>query len=392
MIITFIAYGGPLMGYQGVLRHNTHPFRRDTRIDVFRSLALLTIFINHIPGTLYESFTHRNFGFSDAAEAFVLLSGISLGLSFHARLQQKPFTFIVRKLWKRALQLYGAYLFTTFVTLSLFLTGFLLWRSEKLLSMNNVGLFLTQPFVAFFSTLSFGHQLGYNNILPLYIVLMFFAPFALYLSCKHKGFLLLSSFMLYLVCGFYEIAPHSYPLKGKWFLNPLSWQFLFIIGLTATLSLKQGKTITFKPFWIVLSAGYLLLAFLWVRFNWWGILGWLGWSSPLINFNKTFLSLPRLLHIIALSVFILCLPRLHNWFCVSPQNPLAILGKHSLPVFVMGTVFAMFGQVLKTVVTGTFFSDTLLIISGIALQFGVAYYYEKRRSVCWFSSRKPISL
>ncbi|WP_208433552.1 OpgC family protein [Bartonella taylorii] len=380
------------MGYQGVLNHNTHPSHRDTCIDVFRSLALLTIFINHIPGTLYESFTHRNFGFSDAAEVFVLLSGISLGLSFHARLHQKPFTFIVRKLWQRAFQLYGAYLFTTFVTLSLFFAGFLLWRSEKLLSMNNVGLFLTQPFVAFFSTLSFGHQLGYNNILPLYIVLMLFAPFVLYLSCKHKGLLLLSSFILYLVCGFYKIAPHSYPLEGKWFLNPLSWQFLFIIGLTATLSLKQGKTITFKPFWIVLSAGYLLLAFLWVRFNWWSILGWLGWSSPLINFNKTFLSLPRLLHIVALSVLVLCLPRLHKWFCVSPQNPLAILGKHSLPVFVMGTVFAMFGQVFKTVVTGTVFSDTLLIISGITLQFGVAYYYEKRRSLRWFSSRKPISL
>ncbi|WP_156851200.1 OpgC family protein [Bartonella refiksaydamii] len=380
------------MGYQGALNHNTHPSHRDTRIDVFRSLALLTIFINHIPGTLYESLTHRNFGFSDAAEVFVLLSGISLGLSFHARLHQEPFTFIVRKLWQRALQLYGAYLFTTFVTLSLFFAGFLLWRSEKLLSMNNVGLFLTQPFVAFFSTLSFGHQLGYNNILPLYIVLMLFAPFALYLSCKREGLLLLGSFILYLVCGFYKIAPPSYPLEGKWFLNPLSWQFLFVVGLVSTLSLKQGKTIAFQPFWIVLSAGYLLLSLLWVRLNWWGVLGWLGWSSPLINFNKTFLSLPRLLHIVALSGLILCLPRLRNLFCVSPQHPLAILGKHSLPVFVTGTVFAMFGQVLKTVMTGTFFFDTLLIISGIALQFGVAYYCEKRRSLRWFSSRKPISL
>ncbi|WP_455465926.1 OpgC family protein [Bartonella sp. B39] len=365
------------MGYQGIF-HHTHPVYRDTRIDVFRSLALLTIFINHIPGTLYESLTHRNFGFSDSAEAFVLISGISLGLSFHAHLQNKPFIFIMRKLWQRAFQLYGAYLFTTFATLSLFLAGFLLWRVEKLLSMNNLGLFFTQPFVAFFSTLSFGHQLGYNNILPLYIVLMLFAPFALYLSCKHKRLLLLGSFMLYLICGFYEIAPPSYPLQGQWFLNPLSWQFLFVIGLTATLSLKQGKTITFKPFLVVLAAVYLLLSLLCVRLNWWGVVGWFGWSSPLFNFNKTFLSLPRLLHIIALSTLILCLPRLNKWFHVSKKNPLAILGKHSLPVFVIGTVFAMIGQILKTVMTGTFFSDSLLIISGIAVQFGVAYYYEKR--------------
>ncbi|CDO40812.1 OpgC family protein [Bartonella henselae] len=380
------------MAYQSVLKHNIHPLHRDTRIDVFRSLALLTIFINHIPGTLYESLTHRNFGFSDSAEVFVLLSGVALGLSFHNRLQQKPFTFIVRKLWRRALQLYAAYLFTTFVTLSLFLGAFCLWQTEKLLSMNNVGLFFTQPFIAFFSVLSFGHQLGYNNILPLYIVLMLFAPFVLYLSCKQKGLLLLGSFMLYLLSGFYEIAPPSYPLKGKWFLNPLSWQFLFVIGLVSSLSLQQGKNIACQTFFLVFAAAYLLFSLLWVRLEWWGVLGWLGWSSPLINFNKTFLSLPRLLHVVALSFFILCLPRFHTWFHVAEKHPLAILGKHSLPVFVTGTVFAMVGQILKTVMTGTFFSDSLLIISGIALQFGVAYYCEKRPSLHRFFARKPLCL
>ncbi|EJF89735.1 hypothetical protein ME1_00505 [Bartonella vinsonii subsp. arupensis OK-94-513] len=381
------------MSTQTGVKYKTHPSYRDTRIDVFRSLALLTIFINHIPGTLYEHITHKNFGFSDSAEIFVLLSGVSLGLSFHAYLSRESFVFIVRKLWQRALQLYGAYLFTTFVTLSLFLGAFLLWRTEQLLTMNNVGLFYTQPFVAFFSILSLGHQLGYNNILPLYMTLMFFAPFFLYCSCKHKGLLLLGSFILYLICGFYEIAPPSYPLEGKWFFNPLSWQFLFVIGLISTLSLKQGKTIAFQPFWIILAASYLLLSLLWVRLNWWGVVEWLGWSSsPLMNFNKTFLSLPRLFHVIALSTLILCLPRLSQWFYVSPQHPLAILGKHSLPVFVTGTVFAMFGQVLKTVMTGTFFSDTLLIISGIIAQFAVAYYYEKRQSLRWFSAKKTVSL
>ncbi|MET3589264.1 hypothetical protein ABID23_000334 [Bartonella silvatica] len=380
------------MGYEGVLNHNTHPSHRDTRIDVFRSLALLTIFINHIPGTLYEHFTHRNFGFSDSAEVFVLLSGVSLGLSFHARLYKQSFLSIIGRLWKRAFKLYGAYLFTTFATLSLFGIAFLLWRVEKLLLMNNVGLFFTQPVTAFLSILSLGHQLGYNNILPLYIVLMFFAPFALYLACKQKILLLLASFLLYLICGFYKIAPPSYPLQGKWFLNPLSWQLLFVIGLVTTLALKQGQKIAFQPVLVFLAALYLLLSLLWVRLNWWGVLGWLGWSSPLWNFNKTFLSLPRLLHIMALSSLILCLPTLHNRFRFSEKNPLTILGKHSLPVFVTGTVFAMFGQILKTVMTGTFFSDTLLIISGIMVQFVVAYYYERRRSLQKSFLRKSVVL
>ncbi|WP_273754993.1 OpgC family protein [Bartonella sp. MM73XJBT.G] len=380
------------MKYQAVVDHKTQPFRRDTRIDVFRSLALLTIFINHIPGTLYEHITHKNFGFSDSAEVFVLLSGVSLGLSFHARLQKKPFSFILRKFWYRALQLYGAYLLTTFVTLSLFLGAFFLWRTEKLLAMNNMGLFVAQPLTAFLHSLSLGHQLGYNNILPLYMVLMFFAPFILYVGRKQTKWLLLGSFILYLICGLYKIAPPSYPIKGKWFLNPLSWQFLFVIGLTSTLALKQGKTIAFKSFWVMCAAGYLLVALLWVRLNWWGVLGWLGWSSPLLNFNKTFLSLPRLLHVLALSFLILSLPCVNKWFSVSEKHPLAILGKHSLPVFVTGTIFAMFGQIIKTVMTATFFSDTLLMITGIALQFGVAYYCEKRQSLQGAFSRKLIRL
>ncbi|TIT88604.1 MAG: hypothetical protein E5W55_26220, partial [Mesorhizobium sp.] len=40
---------------------------RDTRIDVLRALALLTIFVDHVPGTVFENLTYKNLGFSDAA-------------------------------------------------------------------------------------------------------------------------------------------------------------------------------------------------------------------------------------------------------------------------------------------------------------------------------------
>src|SRR6478752_7375333 len=55
---------------------------RDTRLDVLRALALVTIFINHVPGQMLERLTTKNFGFSDAAEAFVLISGIAIGLAY----------------------------------------------------------------------------------------------------------------------------------------------------------------------------------------------------------------------------------------------------------------------------------------------------------------------
>jgi hypothetical protein len=48
---------------------------RDLRIDFLRGLALLFIFIDHIPDNGLAHFTLRNFGFADAAEVFVLLAG-----------------------------------------------------------------------------------------------------------------------------------------------------------------------------------------------------------------------------------------------------------------------------------------------------------------------------
>jgi len=54
---------------------------------VFRALALLTIYIDHVPGTVFETLTYKNFGFSDAAEAFVLISGMSVALAYGSKFQ-----------------------------------------------------------------------------------------------------------------------------------------------------------------------------------------------------------------------------------------------------------------------------------------------------------------
>ena len=50
---------------------------RDSRVDALRGIALLMIFIDHVPGNLLSQVTMRNFGFSDAAEMFVLLAGFA---------------------------------------------------------------------------------------------------------------------------------------------------------------------------------------------------------------------------------------------------------------------------------------------------------------------------
>jgi hypothetical protein len=57
----------------------TVPAERDLRLDLFRRIALWLIFLDHIPFNVVSWITIRNYGFSDAAEMFVFISGYTAG-------------------------------------------------------------------------------------------------------------------------------------------------------------------------------------------------------------------------------------------------------------------------------------------------------------------------
>ncbi|OLY46842.1 OpgC family protein [Bartonella apis] len=350
--------------------------KRDTRIDVFRALALLTIFINHVPGTIFEWLTHKHFGFSDSAEAFVLISGISVALAYGSKFFGQNRLLISLKLLRRSVTLYSAHILTTLVSLAIFVSAATFFHRPEFLNVNNIPSLLKDPAQSLLGLVTLGHQLGYNNILSLYLVLILATPFILYLANKSLKLLIILSVAIYIIAGFYGIAPHNYPTKGVWFLNPLSWQLLFVIGFSVTLYVKRGGYLPRHPLFLVIAGAYLVISCLWVRLGWWWINPTMGLPSTLAGFNKTFLSLPRLFHILALAYLIVAIYPLNRIAKVDANHPLAILGKHSLAVFVTGTVLAMAGQVLKVVNPGGLSYDTLLLTTGIVIQFAVAYYFE----------------
>src|SRR5438552_3264763 len=79
-------------------------------IDFWRGFILCTIFINHMPGNVFENFTFRNVGFSDAAEAFIYLSGVSLALAYGARFAGGERLGVLMALARRAVKLYGVHI------------------------------------------------------------------------------------------------------------------------------------------------------------------------------------------------------------------------------------------------------------------------------------------
>lgn len=357
--------------------------QRDTRIDVFRALALLTIFINHIPGTVYENLTHKNFGFSDSAEAFVLISGIAVGLAYGSKFESGSRLLITLKAWRRATTLYCAHILTTIATLAIFCAAGIYLKRPDFMSFINIGPLMDQPAKALIGIATMGHQIGYNNILSMYGVLLLMLPIFLTIARISISAMVVLSGTLWLVSGVYQIAPPNYPTNGVWFLNPLSWQFLFVIGIAGIMHVRRGGTIGFNKYLFGLSMAYILTALVWVRWPLWGIDTSLGLPAVLTGFDKTFLSLTRLAHVLSLAYVIVSVPAISNLARRAPDHPLAILGKHSLPVFVAGTILAMVAQVVKVLNPGGLLDDTLLIASGIMAQFALAYYLEWLPRIGW---------
>ena len=60
----------------------------DYRIDFFRGLSLIFIFINHIPDNAFSYLTSRTFALFDSAEVFMFLAGYSAALAYYSLVPQ----------------------------------------------------------------------------------------------------------------------------------------------------------------------------------------------------------------------------------------------------------------------------------------------------------------
>ena len=87
------------------------PSSRDLRLDFFRGVALVFIFIDHIPENILSYFTLEAFGFFDAAEVFIFISGFTAALVYGRRLVEKGVIYATAQVLRRAWQLYVAHVF-----------------------------------------------------------------------------------------------------------------------------------------------------------------------------------------------------------------------------------------------------------------------------------------
>src|SRR5438477_11454274 len=87
------------------------PSERDLRLDLFRGIALWLIFLDHIPSNIVNWVTIRNYGFSDAAEIFVFISGYTAAFVYGRAMRERGAVVASARILKRAWQVYVAHVF-----------------------------------------------------------------------------------------------------------------------------------------------------------------------------------------------------------------------------------------------------------------------------------------
>jgi len=357
--------------------------QREWRIDLFRGLALVMIFINHVPDNPLTAFTTAAYGFSDAAEGFVLMAGIAAGLVFLRRLEAGGATEVSVRAWRRGFDLYAAHLLTVLLACAIVAYAARAEGDPRLLGWINLGPVFDDPAAALLGVVLLGHQPGYLNILPMYIVFLLALPLLLPLASRHPAALLAGSGLVWAVANQFNLNLPHWPAEDGWFFNPLAWQFLFCIGLVIGTRLARGLPVVPRSNALLAAAVAYLLACLAISLD--ETLVWPSLPLPwfLYGLDKTFLTLPRLLHALALALVLARLPVAEAIARLDRTGILTLLGRQALPVFCLGSVLAIAAQVARFVLEAGVALEVALVLLGLALQVGLALL------LTWADRRPP---
>lgn len=352
---------------------------RDVRLDLFRGLANWAIFLDHVPNNPVAWITARNYGFSDAAELFVFVSGFTVAFVYARMMRTAGFIKASVGLLGRVWQIYVAYilLFVFYVVA----IGYVAQRygHAHLLDEFNIRRLVADP-VEF---VKHGLLLEYRplnlDVLPLYIVLMAPFPPVLWLLTKMPNVALAASIALYVAARQMGWNLPGYP-SGTWYFNPFAWQLLFVIGAWTAVVDRATLHRALRSR-IVMPVCIAILVFSAVV----TVAAHTGNEAMLpeavrsffIPNDKTSLAPYRIIHFLALAIVVSRL--------VSPDapalkwpvwRPIIVCGRQSLEVFCAGVFLAFVAYFAIDLVSDAFWFQLLVSIAGIAAMIGVAYFRQ----------------
>ena len=359
---------------------------RDPRLDVFRGIGMLIILIAHVPNDHWALWIPARFGFSDATEMFVFLSGMASAIAFGRLFDREGIVMLSARVAQRIWQIYWAHICVFIVVATLMAAaGNKPDGTSYIQSLNLVRLF-TDPAPLLPGLMTLTYVPNYFDILPMYMVILALMPLMLLAERLNRYLPMLLMVMLWLSAQFSLVHFPAEPWSDRpWFFDPFGWQFIFFLGFF----LMRG-TIVPPPDnrWVMALAVAVVLVT--IPFAWYMVLDASAFFRdaaqairPLTN--KTAFGLLRLVHFVALAYIAFHAVGVVGQRLMHPRiypatRVLMKVGQQSLAVFTTGMVVAQMIGIWLDHVGRTPVWMAVANLTGFALLIGTAYL------VAWFKA------
>jgi hypothetical protein len=353
---------------------------RDCRLDFCRGVALIVIFIDHIPDNPLSAWTLRNFSFCDAAEVFVLISGMASYMAYGSRLARLGFVECVKAIWRNCARIYLAHLLLIGVLASVMLWVASHFSGADYIDSLKLQWLVENPARALMATLTLTYLPRLMDILPLYILLLAIAPALVVMVRRDYRIALLLSTTVYLLAWKFSWNLSADKYGREWYLDPFTWQLLYTIGMTlAHLSRTAPQKFSWERRWLFAAVGFLIMA---------AIIAWplnrlnLTSFAPLSYMwptDKTYLSPLRIANVLALLyVFAFFVSPHAPWLKRRAAEMCISCGRHSLTVYGMGLVLSCIGYVMIQESGAPNLANLAVNILGIAILLLTAAMLDRR--------------
>ncbi|MBR0794526.1 OpgC domain-containing protein [Bradyrhizobium jicamae] len=344
---------------------------RDLRIDACRGIALWCIFLDHIPNNIGSWLTLKNYGFSDAAEIFMFMSGVTCALAYGRALRYEGWNGVVSRSLRRGWDIYAAFLLLTLAcVIMIYLAG-----GDDLADATNTRVLLENPGATLAHAVILQYRPVNADVLPIFVLLhLLFAPL-LWLLLRWPNATLSASFALYVLVQVFGWMVPAWP-SSHWAFNPLAWQFLVVLGAWWMIAGAHARP------WIV-SRTVLAVAVLYLLFGLFIALSWhiepleamvpATLAKQFHALDKSNLDPVRLLHFLAIAVVTVRLVPC-DWPALKTPALRGVIccGQNSLPIYCLGVLLACGSHMALLEISDGITTQIALSVGGIMVMIAAA--------------------
>ena len=363
---------------------------RDERLDFFRGVTMLIIFIAHLPENGWNAWIPARFGFSSGAELFVFCSGIASAYAFGGTFIRRGFMLGAARIGYRIWQVYWTQC-ALVVALIALAAGI-----DQVCGLDSLRRqfepLLLDPARALLGIMTLTWQPDYLDILPMYLVILALVPVMMLLWRLHPLLPIAAAVLLHALVWFAGLDLPGNPWNGAgWFLNPFAWQLIFFLGFFFALKWLPSPRLGDSR----LMAASGLIVLLAIPLSFWGVLAVWPEAQALRDIilpatEKSALHPLRVIHFLALAYIVLSL--IEPWrqqLDSGVGHVFILIGRQSLASFIASVVLARLAGIIASAADHDALIVALLNLTGMALILAVALIVGWFKSAPWSARGAP---